>query len=446
MRRFIRHNPRATAPAHRRRAGAWRGGCWMGLCLAATLVSAQGVADGVDAAPRPASAASAADRAAEAAVVLPAPETTDTPAAAGPTGLAADLHEAVHRLPVTVRDAYGREVTRDIALTSFRPAGAGPFPLLVLNHGRGPAEQRATQGRQRFEPQARYFVAKGFAVLVPTRLGYGDTVGDFDPEASGPCDRVRLEPVAEAAASQVLAAVAWARQQPWVNAERWVVAGASVGGFTTLAVAASRPPGLVAAINFVGGATGNPITRPGDPCAPRAIAQLWRAQSAAAAPAALPMLWLYWLNDRYWGADWPQRWAQAWREGGAPLQFHQLPAVGEDGHAGMGVDMDRWVPLVETFLAEAGFRQPGTVPRPPPSAFATLDRADALPLPTARREAALRRFLAMAPPRALAIGPQGAWGVARGDWALGRALGWCQRTRGQPCRLYAVDDQVVWAP
>jgi hypothetical protein len=27
---------------------------------------------------------------------------------------------------------------------------------------------------------------------------------------------------------------------------------------------------------------------------------------------------------------------------------------------------------------------------------------------------------------------------------LGRALGFCQAIRGLPCKLYAVDDDVVW--
>ena len=33
----------------------------------------------------------------------------------------------------------------------------------------------------------------------------------------------------------------------------------------------------------------------------------------------------------------------------------------------------------------------------------------------------------------------------KGDYAAGKALGNCQRS-GQACRLYAVDDAVVWRP
>ena len=47
------------------------------------------------------------------------------------------------------------------------------------------------------------------------------------------------------------------------------------------------------------------------------------------------------------------------------------------------------------------------------------------------------------------------WGLAAGlfcglkwlswsDYAAGQALGYCQHNNGATCKLYAVDDQVVW--
>lgn len=357
--------------------------------------------------------------------------------------LALDLREDVQRLPVTVKDMYGREETRQIPLTTFRPPGDGPFPLVVMNHGRAVTDRRALQGRQRFEPLARYLVSKGFAVFLPTRVGYGDTYGDFDPESTGNCDQMRAQPAALAASDQVLATVQYARTLPWVDTSRWVVVGQSVGGFTTMAVTSRNPPGLVAAINFAGGTGGNPETRTGNPCSPTVLARLWQGQAAT---AKLPMLWIYWLNDLYWGAEWPRRWAQAWTDGGGTVEFHQLPATGADGHAGLLQDMDHWVPLVEAHLAKAGFTQSGLVPRPAATEFAKVDEIDKVPLAPAGRDNFYRKFLATKPPRALAIGPGGAVGFASGDWALGRALGYCQARRGQQCKLYAVDDDVVWTP
>ena len=132
-----------------------------------------------------------------------------------------------------------------------------------MSHGRATTERRAQQARQRFEPLARYLVSMGFVVLVPTRVGYGDTYGDFDPEDHGGCNAMRVEPVATAASDQVIAALSFARTLPYVDASRWVAMGQSVGGLTTVAVAWRNPPGLVGAINFAGGSGGDPERRPG---------------------------------------------------------------------------------------------------------------------------------------------------------------------------------------
>ena len=48
-------------------------------------------------------------------------------------------------------------------------------------------------------------------------------------------------------------------------------------------------------------------------------------------------------------------------------------------------------------------------------------------------------------PRAFAVSNKGGFGYARGDYAVGRALGFCQRS-GNPCKLYAVGEDVVWKP
>jgi len=357
--------------------------------------------------------------------------------------MALDLREELQRFPVTVKDLYGREETRQIPLTIFRPPGDGPFPLVVMNHGRSLTDRRALQGRQRFETLARYLVGKGFAVFVPTRVGYGETFGEFDPESTGACDSMRAGPAAQASSDQALATVAYAKTLPWVDASRWVVIGQSVGGVTTMAVVARNPPGLVAAINFSGGTGGNPETRPGNPCSPTVLARFWEGQAAT---AKLPMLWIYWLNDLFWGPEWPRRWAKAWADGGGQVDLQQLPAVGSDGHGGLGIDMDHWVPLVEAHLAKAGFTKPGLVARPPASGFAKIDEVDKVPTSAAVRDGIYQRFLAAKSPRAFAVGAGGAAGYANGDWAPGKALGFCQARRGQPCKLYAVDDDVVWVP
>jgi dienelactone hydrolase len=357
---------------------------------------------------------------------------------AAPEVLAKDLREEVLRTQTTVKDMFGRQETMPVPITVYRPPGDGPHPLVVFNHGRAVEAKRAAQGRYRPEAAARYLVAKGFVVLVPNRIGYWETYGNFDPEFSG-CKSI--EPMSIAASDQVLATVEFAKTLPYVDASRWLVAGQSVGGLTTVATAGRAPAGLLGGINFSGGAGGNPDLNPGRPCNPGATTKYW---GEIAKNAKAPMLWLYWANDKYWGPDIPKTWHRAWVEGGGRADLAAFGPSGEDGHSGLTRDMDHWLPVVDAFLNQLGFNQPAIVKSPPASAFAAIDAVAAVPVGTSGK-AAYAKFLEMVLPRAFAVSNKGGFGLASGDYAAGRALGNCQRF-GNPCALYAVDGDVVWKP
>jgi dienelactone hydrolase len=350
--------------------------------------------------------------------------------------MAKDLREEVLRTQATVKDMFGRQETKPLPMTVYRPPGDGPFPLVVFNHGRAVQARRASQGRYRPESVARYLVAKGFVVLVPNRIGYWETYGSFDPENSG-CRSI--EPMSIAASEQVLAAVEFAKTLPYVDSSRWLVAGQSVGGVTTVATVGRAPAGLLGGINFSGGTGGNPDNSPGRPCNPGATTQYW---GQIAKDAKVPMLWLYWENDKYWGPENPKNWHKAWVDGGGIAQFYGFAAVGEDGHSGLNISMDQWLPVVDAFLGQLGFDRPAIVKAPPPSAFAAIEATFSVPV-GASGKAAYAKFLEMALPRAFAVSSKGGFGLAQGDYAAGRALGNCQRY-GNPCTLYAVDADVVW--
>lgn len=360
-----------------------------------------------------------------------------------PLPLARDLLEEVHQVEVNVQDLYGRREQRSIPVTVYRPPGDGPFPLVILNHGRASSpEKRATPVRFRFEQQARYFVGKGLAVMVPTRMGYGQAMSqDFDPESSGGCAQPRIEPMSLAASDQVLAVLAHARSLPFIDAKRWWVVGQSVGGLTSVATVWRQPAGLQGGINFSGGTGGDPVGRPGRPCGVAQIAQLWRDK---AANARVPMVWFYWENDLYWGPENPRIWHRAWTQGGAQAELHVFSPVGKDGHSGFTLDMDRWTVVLDDYFAQWGITRAAVPPVPEPTGFAAIDDLEKVPVSDAQKNSLYVRFLASAEPRAFAIGPQGAAGYASGDWAVGRALGYCQSRQGVRCQLYAVDKQVVW--
>lgn len=358
----------------------------------------------------------------------------------------ADIHESVVHVPVDVRDIYNKEYRAEIPVTIYRPDGPGPFPLLILNHGRGPAEVRIKLTRARYDSAGRFFVRKGFVVVMPTRLGNGDQPELGDPEKGQSCGNPQFAVVTEAAVAQAEAVIAYMQKLPYIDPDRLVVAGQSVGGLMAVALTAKRPRGLIASINFAGGHGGDPLKRPGEPCQPGMLRDLvasYATQQAGLPP--MPMLWVYTENDLYFAPPHSKAWYDAYVKNGGKADYVLLPAFGENGHYLFSGGSDIWEPLVENFLGKYGFPAPGIVATPPATQFAKLDDVDALPYMGAASKALYQRFLAAKKPRAFALRPNHS-GFATGNDAKSRALGFCQRVTGLACRLYAVDDDVVWQP
>lgn len=80
---------------------------------------------------------------------------------------------------------------------------------------------------------------------------------------------------------------------------------------------------------------------------------------------------------------------------------------------------------------------------PPSTHFAALTDASAVPYLNAQGRQAYGAFLTSRRPRAFAIAPDGAWGVASGLDPMNDALVACANGHSG-CRLYAVDGDVVW--
>jgi dienelactone hydrolase len=264
---------------------------------------------------------------------------------------AANLHEATENLTVQIADMFSKQAIGTVVVTSYKPNGSGPFPILILNHGRSGTD-RSQPARFRYTQQARFFVTLGFAVFVPTRMGYGAQGIDFDPEFSGDCNRKNYAPMAESASHQVLATLAFARQQSHTDPTRVVVVGQSVGGYTAIATAAKNPDGLVAAINFAGGSGGNPQTRPGEPCEAYKLEKMY---AEFGSKSKVPTLWIYTENDQYFGPKYSQAWHHAFVKAGGLAEFNLLPAFAADGHTLFTAGMPVWEPVVTKFLQAHGF-------------------------------------------------------------------------------------------
>ncbi len=267
-------------------------------------------------------------------------------------GTQAALVEEITSVPVTVTDAYGSAHQHSITVTIFRDNGREKSPFMVINHGRaGDAARRHKLGRARYTANAEYFVARGFVVFVPTRVGYGVSGGP-DVEDTGSCNNRDFPRGFEAAAIQTLAVLEYAKNQSYVDVARGVLVGQSFGGATAVALSAKNLEGVKGAINFAGGSGGNPTGRPENPCSPYQLAQTYASYGKT---AKSPMLWLYSENDKYWGKEHPRRWFDSYIKQGGSARFVQLPASGRDGHGSFTANPGAWKPEVEVFLKSLGF-------------------------------------------------------------------------------------------
>lgn len=253
--------------------------------------------------------------------------------------------ETVMRVPVLsgVEQAY-------IDVTVFRPEGAGPFPVLVLSHGSPrSAEARRAEGRQRLAAQSERFVAMGFAVLVPTRRGYGESGGQW-AEAYGRCSAPDYFRAGLETARDLRAALDAVRGEPWADTGRIVLAGQSAGGFASVAAASTGIDGLVGVVNFAGG---RGSLSPGQVCGEE---QLVEAMARYGSRARVPSLWIYSRNDNYFGPQLARRMHGAFVQSGGSAEFFEAPATGLDGHGYFARAMDDWAPRVEDFLTRIGAR------------------------------------------------------------------------------------------
>jgi dienelactone hydrolase len=139
----------------------------------------------------------------------------------------------------------------DLRAVLYRPAGAGPHPAIVVNHGSG-LEQDSKPG------VARLLTDAGYLVFVPFRRGYAGSPGrprteavTAQPGEPGYGEQVARRLLAES--DDVLAALRFARARPDVDSQRTAVLGSSYGGINSI-LAAGRDDALRACVSFAAAA------------------------------------------------------------------------------------------------------------------------------------------------------------------------------------------------
>ncbi|MEK0427725.1 MAG: hypothetical protein RL001_252 [Pseudomonadota bacterium] len=322
--------------------------------------------------------------------------------------------------------------------TIFRPPGEGPFPLLLMNHGKDRGNP-AKQARDRFLALSREFVKLGYAVAVPMRKGFAASGGTYRDFGCNMTDNSRQQ------ADDVESALKALVQQPWVDKDRIIVAGQSYGGLATIAFGARNFPGVRGLLNFAGG-----LRVDGGSC--DWMSSLITAFSRYGAQTTLPSLWFYGENDSYFAHPLAETLHQAYQAAGGSSQLIAYEKFKNDAHGMVGSrdGVRIWMPETERFLKRVGMPtepvvQIADTPRPPATNFALVDNVAAVPALSDKGRAGYRDYLSKSAPRAFALSSSGAWSWAEeGDDPSDRALSSCQRNSSTACKLYSIDQDVVW--
>ena len=170
------------------------------------------------------------------------------------------------RIPANRSDRRRKPVCIEVLI--FRPKGAGPFRLAVINHGstgRGGNPRRFTETW--FAPDLADFLNdRGWIVAFPQRRGRGKSDGLYDEgldvnrtRYSGDID-ISLRG-ADRALSDVDAAITALRRRQDVAPTPVLLGGNSRGGVLSIAYAGQHPQHVAGVINFVGGWLGEALRR-----------------------------------------------------------------------------------------------------------------------------------------------------------------------------------------
>lgn len=364
---------------------------------------------------------------------LPAVSQPGAPSA-GKGLIAAAFDERVVMIP-----AVSGSESVQLETTIYKPPGDGPFPLVVMNHGKALGNPHM-QSRDRFVALSREFVKRGYAVVIPMRKGFAHSSGNYVEYA---CD---MRSNGQAQADDLQAALAYIVKQKWADKNRIVVAGQSYGGLTAVAFGTRNFPGVRGLINFAGG-----LRIYGGDCDWQS--SLVDAFAAYGSHTDLPSLWFYGANDSHFSPTLVQRMYNAYNTSGGRAELVAFGPFKNDAH-GMSGSWDGvkiWWPEAEKFLQRIGMPTQQVIAltddnRMPKTDFASLDDVGAVPYLKEGGREAYRAFLGKSLPRAFAVSETGAWSWAEdGDDPVAQALANCEKHSPTPCRLYAVDKDVVWS-
>ena len=222
--------------------------------------------------------------------------------------------------------------------TIYKPPGTGPFPLVIINHGKQLGDPHL---QKRFEPLsvALYFLERGYVVFVPMRHGFSKSGGEYQfhgnsAEMAGR-DQVR----------DIDVTIQYAHTLPYVKKDITLVVGYSEGGWITLAYGASQPnPSVRGIINFSGGVR--------DPCCIGLLEEMIDVSKKFGAQTTVASIWFYGDNDSLFNRYVSDKMFANYARGNPNSRFIPYGNFSTDAHA-LFIDPNGrtlWEPFLTQFL------------------------------------------------------------------------------------------------
>lgn len=232
-------------------------------------------------------------------------------------------------------------------------AAKGPRPVVVFGHGypgtnsAGSEMSVGTWAWLLSHRNALHELVKlGFHVVMPMRFGQGET-GGHTLEGGG-CNQSSEDYAQKIKniSTQLIQAANWVKQQDFAIADQLLLVGQSAGGSGAIGFSADAQNPFRLTVNFAAGS--GKTQSPDFPCSHEAFAERLAVYGKE---SKMEMLWIYGLNDTYWGKKWPIKWADAYKSAGGKLEFHQVDSNTSEGYSLFRRSPEVWLPIVKAYLA-----------------------------------------------------------------------------------------------
>jgi dienelactone hydrolase len=333
----------------------------------------------------------------------------------------------------------GIYIPASLQVTFFRPDGLGPFPVVILNHGKNTSIPGENQ-RYRSVYAARYFISRGFAVVLPMMRGFAGSSGRSWLQN---CD---IEMTAQKQAIDIkdlILALPKTKIAKWLDLSQLLIVGQGMGGYNSIVSGSLDIPGLKGIVSFTNLPESNKCPDLSD--------VFFESIASIGLKSKVPNLWFY--TDKNGSStvpliDW-EALSQKYRENGGNVdivQYHRN--VGDNNNfLGQISMLSLWVPRLDGFLDQVQINNlkfssnilPSLYPQE--SGYAAINDINALPIDD---KSGYMAFLNKPKPRVFMIATNGSYvSTESGYDPLERAKTLCVQHQLH-CQAYAVDDYVVW--